>query len=66
MSNRTSTSHNRIILPDNLDKNEKIEDKVDENKTDFRVVNELKEGNFFGEVGLLTNLKRTCSIFTIS
>jgi len=32
----------------------------------FKTVNELKPGNYFGEIALLSHLKRTCSVFSVS
>ena len=32
----------------------------------FKIINELNEGKFFGEIGLLSNLRRTCSIYSIN
>jgi CRP-like cAMP-binding protein len=32
----------------------------------FRTINEMKEGAYFGEVGLLTNLHRTCSVIALT
>lgn len=32
----------------------------------FKSLNELKKGSLFGEVGLVTNLKRTATIYSMS
>ena len=32
----------------------------------FRVINELTEGDYFGEIAMVTNLRRTCSVYTVS
>ena len=51
-------------------KNDQIENEAKENmeksRQGFKIINELNEGEYFGEIGLLSNLRRTCSIYTIS
>jgi len=32
----------------------------------FRIINELTEGDYFGEISMVTNLRRTCSVYTVS
>lgn len=32
----------------------------------FKVINELKSGNYFGEIAVVTNQRRTASVYTIS
>jgi hypothetical protein len=32
----------------------------------YKTINELKVGGYFGEISLMTNLKRTCSVFAIN
>ena len=37
-----------------------------EEKKKFVSIGEVKEGDYFGEIGLLSNLRRTCSVYAIS
>ena len=49
--------------------NKNQEEEEQEKKQDdygFKVINELKEGNYFGEISMITNLRRTCSVYTVS
>jgi CRP-like cAMP-binding protein len=40
------------------------EEKVETEK--YKIINELSYGSYFGEISLLTNLRRTCSIISVS
>lgn len=40
--------------------------KLENGSIKFTIINELKNGSYFGEVALMTNLKRTATIFTVS
>lgn len=37
-----------------------------EQENEFKIINDLNKGSYFGEVALLTSLRRTCSVFTVS
>lgn len=39
-------------------------DQVDVSEVKLRQINELKVGNYFGELSLLTNLRRTATCYT--
>eukprot|EP00347_Sterkiella_histriomuscorum_P016745 403352016 len=32
----------------------------------FKVINELKQGDYFGEISIITNLKKTCSVYSVN
>lgn len=34
--------------------------------SEFKIINDLSQGSYFGEVAIMTNLRRTCSVYTIS
>ena len=36
------------------------------NKGNYKVINELQEGNYFGEIGAVSNLRRTSSVVAIN
>ena len=40
--------------------------KVPERKHNYKIINELSEGAYFGEVALMTNLRRTSSVISVS
>ena len=39
---------------------------MDASESGFRIINELTEGDYFGEISMVTNLRRTCSVYTVS
>ena len=38
----------------------------DDEQKGSQTINELNDGKYFGEVGLLTHLKRTCTVFSVN
>ena len=39
---------------------------VDRNRKNYRIINELQVGNYFGEIGAVSNLRRTSSVVAIN
>ncbi|CDW86569.1 voltage-gated ion channel superfamily [Stylonychia lemnae] len=35
-------------------------------ETQFKIINELKQGDYFGEISIITNLKKTCSVYSVN
>lgn len=51
---------------DNCD-DEGNSEEPDENEKHFcKIINDLGQGSYFGEVGMMSNLRRTCTVYTVS
>lgn len=66
IASRNSLSLHRIPSIDKRGDQDQSVLSFEEEEKPYTLINELSTGGYFGEIALMTKLKRTCSVFAIN